>query len=164
MKKLITPILLATIALSGPTAAQASEEQLSQPEVCNQAMQSSLARIQTIKNLKVEDSGQHEFTPEDAPSGSVGRYYIYLSGRGGVDLMKSPKLMGTIAENIIKSCNAAIFTFGQYRSAYGITFGIFEDGLIRQFKCIEDEYPDIDQRRRRGQNIKLPYGYTYCDI
>ncbi|MFM2433109.1 MAG: hypothetical protein RLZZ511_4323 [Cyanobacteriota bacterium] len=160
MKKLITPILLAAIALSSPAPAQATEEQSPPSEACDQAMQSSLTRIQSIKNLKVEDSGRYESMPEGAPSGSTGRYYVYLSGRGGVDLMKSPKLMGTIAENIIKSCNATIFTFGQYRSAYGITFGIFEDGVIRQFKCMEDEYPDFEPR----SGVKIPYGYSVCNL
>jgi hypothetical protein len=127
-------------------------------EPCKDAARRTILRLQQIKGLEFKNITAYEATGDAAlklPAGRPRSANLVIDGQAAGATMKSPQLLMAIGTDIIRSCpEVSTVNIGVNRSSWSETIGIFGDGSIRRFECLE-----APSRQRQIQ-----YGYINCDI
>jgi hypothetical protein len=152
---------LIALATFGQIAPAIGQTEGSSNEPCNASVLRSMAKLKQVKGLEVMPAWRvYEATGDDAqalPTGRPKSISLVIDGKAANSVMRSPKFLTTIGTDIIQRCpEVSMVNIGVNRSAWTETIGIFEDGGIRRFECIESS---SDRRTDR-----LPYGFINCDI
>jgi hypothetical protein len=80
-------------------------------------------------------------------------------GPGPAKFMQAPELLTQLGTQIINACSdLSTVSFSVDRSGWIETIGIFDDGAIRRFGCIEDI------QNRPNTRERPPYGYINCAL
>jgi hypothetical protein len=90
----------------------------------------------------------------DYPAGRPISYRFKLSGSAAADIMNSSRLMTTLSQEIIESCDTVSeVTFGIDHSDWVSTYGLLGQGRVEEFRCVEVG---------RGHRFSLAWGYQFC--
>ena len=159
-------ILVGSILLSGLVAISTqSLEAQETPALwsqCKRVIDRNAVRLQAIPNVKV--TGNSKFAPlltpyPDREAGLSRRYLFALKGIGVSNVMKSPKLMTEITQEITDSCvGTAVVTFGRDRTGDSVSVGLFPNGEVKRFTC----GADLDRRTRTRP--PMTWGQQACDL
>ena len=145
-----------------PSLAMAEESALNSDD-CVAAQKAVARKFYDVKDVVlVRTRSSSEFTRSGAPEGYRGGVSFVIDGKGVGAFMRSPKLMTSLAIDVVKKCNVATVNFGVDRSSWGQTIGVFDGGKVQPFKCIEDVIPDYVPGDRR--QVEIPYGVDICSL
>lgn len=132
---------------------------------CKAQIDAVSQQIRQIKGLKLKQSRTETFS-----GGELEGYYpngrnrttvftLENQGAGPAKFMQAPALHAQLGTQIINACtDLSTVSFVVDRSGWIETVGLFEDGEIRRFGCIEDVNSSHNTRER------LPYGYINCAL
>jgi hypothetical protein len=71
------------------------------------------------------------------PSNKLSAYHFVFRGRGGEDILRSPKMMKTLASRLLQDCNEpGTVTFGLDQSDAFAVYGVV-NGAVQAFNCYE---------------------------
>jgi hypothetical protein len=80
-------------------------------------------------------------------------YNFSVQGKSAAGIVRATGLLSSISSKIIDSCPlVSVVNFGVYETDNIVTYGLFEDRLVKKFQCTEI--------RRLGE--KINWGYTRC--
>jgi nickel transport protein len=138
-----------------------TRKQQESPSTCAQVKKNAIQRFDNIPNISVRTETR-SFTDKqfvvypDHPKGRPQKYLFAFLGSGVPSLLNSRKIMESIANDIIKSCDSVGgVAFGVDKTGELYIIGIFPDGTIRWFNCLNNDDP------RRAQNPR--WGQQYCN-
>ncbi len=122
---------------------------------CRVAIAAGRNRLAQGRNLRVRGVMQSLTSfYKDYPRGRDQSYLYAMTGRSADAVMASPQLMRAIAQTVIQNCPAIGMVFiGVDRSGFIASVGLFNDGKIDFFECVE---PSANSPRF------LPWGKRYC--
>jgi hypothetical protein len=132
---------------------------------CKAQIDAVSQQIRQIKGLKLKQSRTETFSGGELegyyPNGRnrTAGFIVENQGPAPASFMKSPILLTQLGIQIINACaDLSTVSFSVDRSGWIETIGIFDDGAIRRFGCIEDIHDRPNTRER------LPYGYINCAL
>jgi hypothetical protein len=71
------------------------------------------------------------------PAGKVSAYHFAFRGKGGEDILRSPRMMKTLASRLLQDCNEpGTVTFGLDQSDAFAVYGVV-NGRVQAFNCYE---------------------------
>ncbi len=122
---------------------------------CRAAIAAGRNRLAQGRNLRVRGVMQSLTSSyEDYPRGRSQSYLYAMTGRSAEAVMASPQLMRAIAQPVIQNCpTIGMVSIGVDRSGFIASLGLFNDGKIDFFECVE---PSANSPRF------LPWGKRYC--
>lgn len=123
---------------------------------CPAALQSVQAQLKAKPNLEIVSVTKRTVTEAypDHPNGRPDWYVFSLRGRSAESLLNSPRLMTTLASQIIRNCETtSLVLFGLANSGYTALLGLMPDGSIQPFECLEPG---------RGASNRPAWGKTIC--
>lgn len=123
---------------------------------CQSTVRTVENRLEEVGDLQVEiHNGEVGYPdrPTDRPEG----YVFAMTGSALESVMRSPVLLTELSANIIQSCDSVgMVTFGLANSGYVITFGLFPNGEVEPFRCVD--------RPDRRNIPRLRWGTYDCSI
>jgi hypothetical protein len=132
---------------------------------CKAQIDAVSQQIRQIKGLKLKQSRTETFSGGELegyyPNGRnrTAGFIVENQGPAPASFMQSPELLTQLGTQIINACaDLSTVSFSVDRSGWIETIGIFDDGAIRRFGCIEDIVDRPNTRER------LPYGYINCAL
>lgn len=86
--------------------------------------------ITLVEKYSIVFAHDYESYPKDRPS----KYLFGLDGPAAGSIMSSPKFLNAISTDIIKKCRSvSIVDFNRYRTDWNVTFGLTEQGKVKEF-------------------------------
>jgi hypothetical protein len=80
-------------------------------------------------------------------------YIFSIQGISAKDIIRSTSLLSSISSILINSCpSISVVNFGVHNTDWVVTYGLFENGAVKQFQCTEI--------RKLGQEVA--WGYKEC--
>jgi hypothetical protein len=139
--------------IAPPSLAQ--ENQVELDSQCLSIVQKAQSRLQEGRNLSVQirtvDQSEYQ---EDSPENRPILVRLVMDGTAAASVMNSSQLMKSISTEVIQHCESvSVVVFGVNCSGWHTTFGLFDQGRVKEFQCFEYV---------RGK--KMPYGYQNCDV
>jgi hypothetical protein len=105
---------------------------------CNQAIAQTKSQLSKIKKLNLISSQSKDISNlyKDFPAGKNIEQRFVFTGKAAANVLNSPKMLGSMSNNIIKKCNStgAVF-FGIDRSDNSLIYGLVNN-QITQFECL----------------------------
>jgi hypothetical protein len=125
--------------------------------ICASALEDARNRIEENREIRVGINALDMSTWDSSGNYPPGRpmdYSFNLDGRAMYDIMNSPQFLNSISTDIINNCtSASAVSFVGGQSDWIITFGLFDEGQVEQFRCVSP---------RENDSGELPWGYMYC--
>jgi len=89
----------------------------------------------------------------DAPKGRTNLYVFAMEGSAVASLLRSSQVLTAAAREVIQGCDQiGLVSFGLDQTDDVGSYGLFPDGRIRPFRCVE---PDANRRQ-------IQWGQTFC--
>lgn len=121
---------------------------------CKAALSKSKNRIERAKT-KVTHISRYKHQYTNGPERKNFTYTFTMSGPGTHNIISSRKILTAISKEIILSCQTVgSVSFGVDRTDEGYTYGLMNNGAIKEFKCIEPK-PDDQMSIHWGEQICL---------
>jgi hypothetical protein len=157
MKKFIISGLLAfhSLLLLAPVTAQETQPTQTVQDCATTLIEvrDSLEQGRDVSVLEIRRSDVST-NYADYPAGRPISYRFKLSGSAAADIMNSSRLMTTLSQEIIESCDTVSkVTFGVDQTDWESTYGLLGQGRVEGFRCVE---------AGRGQSSSLAWGYKFC--
>ncbi len=133
--------------------AQAKTIENVSPSACTIAISSTVKKLDDVPNT---GSVQFRTYPlggyAGRPAGKVSAYHFAFRGRGGEDVLRSPRMMKTLASRLLQDCNEpGTVTFGLDQSDAFAVYGVV-NGRVQAFNCYESmRFPR-----------QMPWGQRMC--
>lgn len=147
---------------STATNTSSPEAKVKNGKVCGQVIANVKDVLGTIPDVEVtsESKFSNLSVPYPDPSANLNRRYAFvIKGNGIYDVWKAEKVMIEITQQIIDNCDgAAAVTFARWGSGESYTFGLFPDGSIKLFTCVES------RARSRPPAPSLTWGQSECNL
>lgn len=139
------------VFLNAPTSLKAEEIR-----DCTTSISAAQAQIETGREVEVMVRVQNlaELYP-DHPENRPMSYLFILKGGSNRAIMRSPQFHKSIARSIIQNCSSvSAVIFGAWGTGWQESTGLFPDGRIEEFECLE----------YLGPGRKLTWGQEYCSL
>lgn len=156
MRTLSGLMSLGILAIASPRMAPPA---LAQPvdlaaTTCQGAKAEAINAVTQGRNLTLRTQTYDLSNYADRPANRDEDFALIMEGPAAESILNSPRFMTTLATQIMAACSSVgTVTFAYDRSGWFATLGIFADGSIDFFECVEPGPNSTDV---------LPWGYRYC--
>jgi hypothetical protein len=154
MMKYVTSIVGVSIVMSASVAqAQASLYRGLPPSACTIAISTTVKKLEAVPNISFVKFRTYPLGGyAGRPSGKSSAYHFVFRGRGGEDILRSPKMMKTLANRLLQDCKEpGTITFGLDQTDAFAVYGVV-DGRVQAFNCYDGtRFPK-----------QMPWGQRIC--
>ncbi len=141
MMKYITSIVGLSIVMSAHVAqaeVQAGLLRNVQSSACTIAISTTVKKLESVPNTTLVKFRTYPLGGyAGRPNNKVSAYHFVFRGQGGEDVLRSPKMMKTLASRLLQDCNEpGTVTFGLDQSDAFAVYGVV-NARVQAFNCYE---------------------------
>ncbi len=142
MMKFVTSIVGVSIVMSANVVhvaqAQTGLVRGLPQSACTIAISTTVKKLEAVPNTSLVKFKTYPLGGyAGRPSGKSSAYHFVFRGRGGEDILRSPKMMKTLASRLLQDCKEpGTITFGLDQSDAFAVYGVV-DGRVQAFNCYE---------------------------